>query len=441
VSLVDEHGNPYSTENTDALALWERALDIFQTYNEDATPTVDQALEADPDFVMGHAFHAAAMLMSAEPRNRPKADERIATLNRLAPRANDRERGHIAALNAWAEGRRDRAQEAYGHVLGAYPRDAYALQIVFIHDIIAGDPRIMRDRVARVLPFWDATVRGHNFIQGLYAFALEEDGDYPRAEERGLHAWDLDNRDAWAVHAVAHVYEMEGRLDDGIAWMDQTWDHWKDGVFAVHNAWHTSLHHVERGDYARALDLHDTMLFQPQNDSVSELHDGAALLWRLTLFGVDVSGRWAEHLPLWQARTSDATFVFNDMHGMMALAACGDTEGQAALLATMEETARGESSNAVVTRTVGLPACRGIQAWAQGRHAEAVAALMPIRYRTAPIGGSKAQQDVIHLTLIEAALDAGDSETARTLAAERFARKPASPLNRAYMERAGLRIS
>lgn len=438
MSLVDEHGCPHSTDNADALAVWERALDLFQTFNEDPYPHVDAALEADADFIMGHCFHAAGNLMATDGRNRPKVAERLETLNGLAPRANDRERGHIAALNAWYRGDWPGTQACYDHVLAAYPRDTYALHAAHFVDFLLGDTRQMRDRIARVLPFWDAGVPGFSFITGMDAFVLEEDGDYPRAEERGIYAWETDNRDAWAVHAVAHVYEMEGRLHDGMDWMNRTWDHWKDGVFAVHNTWHTTLLHVEAGDYAEALSLYDSAMFQPKDDYVSDMRDCAALLWRLTLFEVDVTSRWDELLPYWQDRVDDGVFAFSDMHAMMTLAACGDEQGQADLLLKLEAVAKGKDSNAFATRAVGLPVCRGIQAFAQKRYGDAIAALVPVRYSTQVMGGSHAQRDVIGLTLLEAALAAGDRSTAQALAAERFARKPASPLNRAYMARSGL---
>ena len=100
--------------------------------------------------------------------------------------------------------------------------------------------------------------------------------------------------------------------------------------------------------------------------------------------------------------------------------------------------AQGKDSNAFATRAVGLPVCRGIQAFAQERYSDAVAALVPVRYATHVLGGSHAQRDVIGLTLLEAALAAGNRSMSQALAAERFARKPASPLNRAYMARAGI---
>ena len=51
-------------------------------------------------------------------------------------------------------------------------------------------------------------------------------------------------------------------------------------------------------------------------------------------------------------------------------------------------------------------------------------------------GGSHAQRDVIDLTLIEAALRAGQQSIATALASERLAMRPKSPLSRLFVQRA-----
>jgi hypothetical protein len=66
----------------------------------------------------------------------------------------------------------------------------------------------------------------------------------------------------------------------------------------------------------------------------------------------------------------------------------------------------------------------------------AVESISAIRAAADRCGGSVAQCDLIHLTLLEAALRGRWKRLARTLAAERAVRKPASRLNRWLRERA-----
>ncbi|TIV59808.1 MAG: tetratricopeptide repeat protein, partial [Mesorhizobium sp.] len=67
---------------------------------------------------------------------------------------------------------------------------------------------------------------------------------------------------------------------------------------------------------------------------------------------------------------------------------------------------------------------------------EAVRLMRPIRTIAHRFGGSHAQRDVIDLTLIEAALRAGDQALARALAAERQLARPDSPLSALFLRRA-----
>lgn len=43
----------------------------------------------------------------------------------------------------------------------------------------------------------------------MHAFGLVETGSYALAEERADVALAMQSTDIWAVHAMAHVYEME----------------------------------------------------------------------------------------------------------------------------------------------------------------------------------------------------------------------------------------
>ncbi|CAN0057188.1 unnamed protein product, partial [Choristocarpus tenellus] len=52
---------------------------------------------------------------------------------------------------------------------------------------------------------------GYANVLGMYAFGLSETGAYLSAEENADAALSLQSKDVWAMHAMAHVYEMEVR--------------------------------------------------------------------------------------------------------------------------------------------------------------------------------------------------------------------------------------
>ena len=62
--------------------------------------------------------------------------------------------------------------------------------------------------------------------------------------------------------------------------------------------------------------------------------------------------------------------------------------------------------------------------------------LHPARFIVNGFGGSHAQRDVIDWTLTEAALRGGLRDVAESLAHERLALKPHSPINRAFLAQA-----
>jgi hypothetical protein len=128
------------------------------------------------------------------------------------------------------------------------------------------------------------------------------------------------------------------------------------------------------------------------------------------------------------------------MHAMMAFAATGRLAEAEQLLAVMERAAGQSGTNAGMTRQVGLPIARAIDAFGRERYSETVDLLLPIRYRAHAFGGSHAQRDVLNRTLIEAALRGGRYDLARALAIERTALKPHCPFSWSLRQRAEARL-
>jgi len=437
MALKDIHGEPVSTSNRRSLDRFEHALGLLNGFFADPLAAIDEALEKDPDFVMGHCLRAALMLMAAEKSAEPELRRSVEAAEGLVSSANDRERGHIAATRAWADGDFHRAGDLYGQVLLDHPRDLLALQVAHQIDFFVGNTALLRDRPARVLPQWDPAIPGYGYVLGMQAFGLEENNMFRRAEDTGRHAVELTPRDPWAIHAVAHVMEMEGRLGDGIRWMTSRVNDWApDNMLAVHNWWHLALYHLDYGQSDRTLEIYDQHIRPRPGGPAIELVDATSMLWRLHLRGVGTGDRWRTVADAWEPMCEDGYYAFNDMHAMMAFVGGGRDHAARRLLEMLNRRASGTGSNAAMTREVGLPVCAAIRAFADGFHDLAIDLLLPVRSIAHRFGGSNAQRDIITLTLIEAALRGDRANLARALTAERTDLKPSSPFNWALAARA-----
>jgi hypothetical protein len=432
----DTFGAPVSGTDADAVDRFNRAATLLLGYFADPLAEIDAALAEAPDFVMGHCFRAGLFVGSSEAGGEAELKRTLEVLRGLEAGANERELGHMAAIEAWAGRDFHRASEAYGRVLFDCPRDIVAMQFAHQTDFLLGQSTMLRDRVDRVLPAWSERDPEYGFLLGMHAFGLEECGHYPEAEAAGRRAVAHRARDAWAYHAVAHVCEMQGRLDDGIAWLSGGVDDWAPGnMLGFHNFWHIALFHLERGDYAKVLELYDGSIRPAPSKVALELVDAAALLWRLRLRGVDVGERWDGLADIYEGMAEDAYYPFNDLHATMAFIATGRTEAQQRLIRALEAAACEGHASARMIRDIGLPAVRAFKAFGEGAYGTAFEILLDVRKRAQGFGGSHAQRDVLNLTLLEAAIRAGDSAAAAGLVNERLAAKPESPFARALRTR------
>ena len=428
MSLKDLNGVALSTAHPLAREAWNRASMLFHGYYGDPLAAIDEALQAHPDFAMGHVLKAGVVLTTTDVRLYPLAAEALASARRHAGPRDVRAQGHLAAAGAWLEGDLQRAVDLYGAVLAAFPRDAFALQLAHLGDYLLGDANALRERPATTLAHWDRDAPAYGYMLGMHAFGLEESGDFERAEAVGREALERNRRDPWAIHAVAHVFEMQGRLDEGIDWLERRRDDWvPDNGFAFHNAWHLALYWLELDQHDKVLSLYDELVRPAANDVVYELIDASALLWRLHLRGVDVGRRWQDVSAQWRGRVGDRLNVFNDLHALLALLACGELAGARALLADLEASPRGSGRHAAPAWHAAIDVARGLLAFAERRDAEALPHLMRGHERAVAFGGSAAQRDLVALTALECARRADAAGIALDLVQRRLDLRPNSP--------------
>jgi hypothetical protein len=435
MSMKDHRGALLTGASAKSLELYETAIKQFNCYIGDPVATVDAALAESPGMAMGHALKAYLVLSGMERTTLPMAAECLARLRDLP--LNERERRHATAIASLVEGAFHRGTEQLEDILVEDPHDIVALQICHLMDFYRGDSRNLRDRLARVLPEWRADMPGYHALLGMYAFGLNETGDYARAEATGRQSVALEPRDGWGHHSVAHVMEMQGRYEDGAAWLSGGQSSWApESFFAVHNWWHLALFLLESDQNAKVLELYDGPVRGGQSVVVIDMVDASSLLWRLHCRGVDVGNRWQGIADCWQPLIEDRLYAFSDAHGVMALLGAGREAEVERLLSNMAATASQQTDNGAMTREVGLPVARGLVAFHRGQYATTLELLRPVRNIAHRFGGSHAQRDLIDLTMLEAAARAGNRNQLRALANERLSLKPGSPLARRYREQA-----
>jgi hypothetical protein len=425
----DHFGLAISSGTARSTAAYEQSLTLLHGFFGNPLAVIDAALAEEPEFLAGHALRAALLITSGEKRAVPELRATVERAEALIARGrgNPRERAHIAAARLWLDGDFVRASDAYNRLALEHPRDMLAQQVSHLCNFYFGRATWLRDHPAAALPHFRADEPPRGFLLGMQAFGLEECGEYARAEEAARAALALNRRDPWAVHAGAHCFEMQGHSSEGIAWLQERVADWsEDNALAVHNFWHMALFCLDAGESKRALELYDSKIRNPSSELMLDLVDASALLWRLKLCGIDVGQRFAELAAVYRKVQEEGYYAFNDVHAIMAYAgadARGDVER---VLAGLERTAGQPGSNAELARDVGLPAARGLSAFAAGDYARATDLLFGVRAHAARFGGSHAQRDVLDFTLAVAAQRAGQLELARALVAARTARRPAS---------------
>jgi len=277
-----------------------------------------------------------------------------------------------------------------------------------------GQSHRMRDGVARALPFMDAaTTPMYNYVLGMYAFALEECFDYERSLDMAGQALKLYVRDPWAIHAKAHVFEMQGKAGENRAFLEELREAWGDTNLRCHLHWHAGLSILDQGDLTASLNHYDTILAPHIGKlGVFALVDCTQFLQRMELDGVDVGTRWDAVAPGWMPHVGDHRLPFNDAHIALAACASSDTTLRATALDEMrkflEDPTNQDTTSYMILSQIGLGLVKGFTAMREKRYAEAVACLLPIRYKMPLLGGSVAQRDIVALILLHAAILADD---------------------------------
>jgi tetratricopeptide (TPR) repeat protein len=241
---------------------------------------------------------------------------------------------------------------------------------------------------------------------------MEEVGHYAVAERCAREALALQEQDLWALHGLAHVFEMQGRTREGIELLGDAARFLNDyNLFRGHLWWHLSLFKLAQARFDEALDLFDREIYPQSSTFYLDVQNGASLLARLEFQGVDVGlARWERLAQASLLNATQSTIWFTAMHHVMALVRSGRVS---AVQSTFDylSSAAASSTQAALAHELA----RAAAAFYQDKPREALARMLAVRQRHGELGASHAQQDLYDQIMVMAALQLGDLPRVRQL--------------------------
>ncbi len=409
----DQWNYPVTTDNPDAAESLNLSFDSYFQFRTDAMKHLDAAIAADSEFALPHAAKGILLESLKKPELHSLAFSELEAAKNGRPPSSTREQHYIAALEAALAGQVTAAATHYQQIVNDHPHDLFAMRLAQSELFWIGEVGWMRDISERAASQWTSNVPGYSAYLSIRAFGLEENGDYELAEQCGRESVELDPTGCWGAHAIAHVQIMQGRLDDGIAWLSGLSGNWSAANHIVHHLWwHLALAHTEHGDYDAGLEVYDhrlrdldspLMLAMP--DFYVDIQNDTALLQRLELRGVNIGDRWQPIADLAQTRIGNHFSPFTSAHSALALAAAGRFEEANELIRHIQDFIVEDKGTLGARYALAvLPASKAAVAHRKGEYQRVIDVMLPARRNLWQMGGSHAQRDLFFQLLIDAAM-------------------------------------
>jgi tetratricopeptide (TPR) repeat protein len=212
--ITDARGLSLSAASAAAVERFDALIDDLYYYRLGVADRLDALLQEFPELVLAHVLKGYSLMTEGTLDAYPKA--RAQLLQAEALPANPRERLHQEALRAWIAQDVSARAAAWEQILVTWPLDMLAFRQYTGTLFWTGDKRHQAEVSAGVAGHWGPQTPGYGHFLSAHAFAMEEVGLYAVAERSARAALALQPQDLWALHGLAHVFEMQARVQEGI---------------------------------------------------------------------------------------------------------------------------------------------------------------------------------------------------------------------------------
>ncbi|MCH7344802.1 tetratricopeptide repeat protein [Pelomonas sp. CA6] len=408
----DDLGNPLRSRSPEVVAGLNDFVGGFLAYETRAEAILALA-DAHPDEPLANAYAGCLWMFLESPEGPVRARHYFARAKAAAAEgaaeeaepAAWRERQHLRLLQAWIDGELPEVEALAEALSERFPRDLFIVKLRQYLAFNRGDSPAMLRAILTVLPDNQEQAHAH----GMAAFAYEQCHRLDQAEAAARRALALQRKEPWAQHALAHVLLTQGRVEEGLAFLESVRDSWVglNSFMHTHLWWHLALFLLARDRVPEVLALYDREVWGISKSYSQDQIGAVQLLARLEWAGVDVGERWQDLADHIAARGEDTVEPFLSLLYLYGLARAGRPQADALRAAIEARAGQAPAHSREAWAEVAVPAAQGLLALARGAHDEARKRLAQALPGLPAIGGSHAQRDLFHLLQLQAELGAG----------------------------------
>jgi tetratricopeptide (TPR) repeat protein len=411
MTRTDLAGLALSTTSSDALAAYERGVDLFLRWRSGAMEALEAATKCDPRFALAACTRAyVAWRMGRVDLADAAAKQAVG----LADGAHhERERLHVQAVDAMQRGESASAYQVLERIAAAYPTDRVAVRIVGLNYITQGDYRGGIDIARRSL----AASPDEPQYQTMLGFFLEQSGYNDEGLEVSLRALAKDPTNLYTYHAVGHAYQARGDYRNAL----ETFERAASLERYAHILWHLAESHAILGDARMTRD------YWASTTPPLPLYERIELLWRLEVLRHTRTDDaiWQELAAQAERVLEHADFLTTWMHHWIgvAFARVGDWDKARQQLERLRRLPEGRASG--YWSTLGAALLEAEMAIVQGDDATAVRLMTPaVEQLDTMGGGSREQKDIFRDVFLELHRRLGRVDQVIALAQQRLVANP-----------------
>jgi len=385
-------GNTLTSDSSEAVNLYQTAVDLILGSESGAAETLDKALELDKDF----ALAAAARYYVAQDVGEPDAETYKERAKQASENATDWEREHISVLIGLID-QPDATQIKALAYVETNPADLLVISQVTGNMFFYGGPKKL-ELVLNVFESVEKALGDDWAFLARLGFAASEAGQRRRGRQLIERALDIRPQALISIHALAHVLHDDGAAEE-LADLIQDWlKHHeassRDGQMYGHVQWHLALSEWQIGNREAAMKRYleycapETTTCGP----ILTLADCAGFLLRDYLESGQTRALGNDVLKHIDRVWGMMSHPFIALHVAGLYATAGDLSGLERCEESISETSSGEN------RDVSLALVSSLIDYVKGNYQQASQTLSTISSRARiGIGGSNAERILVDL--------------------------------------------